>query len=166
MDYFCNRVPCQSGQTNAISSLRGPVVGFCVRARAHTRLRTHVTLFHGKRSEECYNPDIACPSETSPPGWFQHTSRWHRWKTKSRHGAARAPSLRVALFNSRSARTPCVPQPLPSHVAVTVSYAAVLPLLASSAAAVRLSKPKTPRLIRDILPDWGLNKHSALWSGC
>jgi len=50
----------------------------------------------------------------------------------------------VALCNSRSARTRCAPQPLPSHPAATVLSAAALPLLASSAAAARLSKPKTP----------------------
>ena len=51
----------------------------------------------------------------------------------------------VALCNCRSARTLCAPQPLPSHPAGTMSSAAALPLLASSAAAARLSKPKTPR---------------------
>ena len=79
LDYFCNRVTCQLVQTSAISSLRGHVVGFCMHARAHTGLRLHVTFFHGKTSEECYNPDSAHPSETSAGGWPQHTSRWHCW---------------------------------------------------------------------------------------
>ena len=72
----------------------------------------------------------------------------------------------VALCNSRSARTRCVPQPLPIQLAARVSYVPVLPLLVSSAAVVRLSEPKTPRSLGDILPHWGLSKHSALWSGC
>ena len=71
LDYFCNRVTC----TSAISSLHGHVVGCCMHARAHTGLRAHVTFFHGKRSEECYNPDGARPSEASAPGQPQHTSR-------------------------------------------------------------------------------------------
>jgi len=70
----------------------------------------------------------------------------------------------VALFNSRSGRTPCVPQSLPIHPAVTVSYTVALPLLVSSAASARLSKSKTPRSLGDILPDWGLSKHSVLVS--
>jgi len=61
LDYFCNRVTCWSGQTSAISSLSGHIVGFCMHARSHTGLRAHVTFFHGKRLEECYNPDCACP---------------------------------------------------------------------------------------------------------
>jgi len=44
MDYFCDRVPCGSGQTSVILSLRGPVVGVCMHARAQTGLRTHVTF--------------------------------------------------------------------------------------------------------------------------
>jgi len=44
LDYICNRVTCQSGQTSAISSLRGHVVGFCMLARAHTGLQAHVTF--------------------------------------------------------------------------------------------------------------------------
>ena len=72
----------------------------------------------------------------------------------------------VALCNSRSARTPCVSQPLPSHPVSTVLYTSVFRLLASSAAVAGLSKPKTPRSLGDILPDWGVNKHPALWSGC
>jgi len=72
----------------------------------------------------------------------------------------------VALCNSQSARTPCVPQHLHSHPAATVLYAAALQVLASSAAAARLSKPRTLRSLGDILPDWGLSKHSALWSVC
>ena len=75
LDYFCNRVTCQSVQTSAISSLRGHVVGFCMHARAHTGLRAHVTVFHGKTSKECYNPDGARPSEASASGWPRHTSR-------------------------------------------------------------------------------------------
>jgi len=55
---------------------------------------------------------------------------------------------------------------LTSHPAATVLSAAALPLIASSAAAARLSKPKTLRSLGDILEDWGLSKHSALWSGC
>jgi len=51
LDYFCNRLTCRSGQTSAISSLRGHVVGVCMYARAHTGLRAHVTFFHGKRSK-------------------------------------------------------------------------------------------------------------------
>jgi len=47
---------------------RGHVVGFCIHARVHTGLRAHVTLFHGKRVEECSNSDSARPSETSTPG--------------------------------------------------------------------------------------------------
>ena len=73
-DYFCNRVTCRS-ETSAISSLRGHVVGFCMHARAHTGLRAHVTFFHGKRSEECYNPDCARPSEASAHGRLRHTTR-------------------------------------------------------------------------------------------
>jgi len=75
LDSFCNRVTCRSGQTSAISPLRGHVVGFCMHARTHTGLRVHVTFFHGKRSEECYNPDGARPSEASAPGRPRHTSR-------------------------------------------------------------------------------------------
>jgi len=36
LDYFCNRVTCQSGQTSTILSLRGKIVVFL-----HTRTRTH-----------------------------------------------------------------------------------------------------------------------------
>jgi len=75
LDYFCNRVTCPLGQTSAILSLRGHVVGFCMNARAYTGLRAHVTFFHGKISEECYNPDGARPSEASTSGRPRHTSR-------------------------------------------------------------------------------------------
>ena len=75
LDYFCNRMTCRSGQTSAISSLRGHVVGFCMHARAHTGLRAHVTFFHGKRSEEYNNPDGARPSEANAPGQPRHTLR-------------------------------------------------------------------------------------------
>ena len=68
------------------------------------------------------------------------------------------PSVVIRFFNST--------QPLPSHPAATVSSADALPPLASSAAAARLSKPKTLRSLGDILEDWGLSKHSALWSWC
>ena len=154
---FVAGAACWLGQTSNTPSLRGPVVGVCMHACAHSGLRAHVTLFHAKRSEECYNPDSARPSEMSAPGLFQHTSRWHC-------GNGTVPLARlclppcVALCNSGSARMPCAPQPLPSHPATTVSSAAALPLLASSAAAARLSKPKTPTL-GDILKDWGLSKH-------
>ena len=158
MDY----VPCGSGQTSTILSLRGPIVGVCMQERAHTGLQMHVTLFHGKRSEECCNPDslshqrqvlLVCSNtpQVDITGKANHDT---------------VPRTHLFLPPCHSARTPCVPQPLSSHPAVTVSYAAALMLLASSAAGTRLSKPKTPRLLGDILSDWGLNRHSALWSGC
>ena len=166
MDY----VPCGSGQTSTILSLRGPIVGVCMQERAHTGLQMHVTLFHGKRSEECCNPDslshqrqVLLVCSNTPRGGIAG---------KPNHNTVLGARLClppcVALCNSCSARTPCVPQPLPSHPAATVLYAAALPLLASSAAAVRLRvQTKNSEVTAgDILPDWGLSKHSALWSGC
>jgi len=56
---------CWSGQTSTTPSLLGHVVGFCMHARAHTGLRSHVTFSCGKRVEACYTSDSACASETS-----------------------------------------------------------------------------------------------------
>jgi len=58
---------------------RHPVFSRPRRGFLHARTRTHwvtrhVTFFHGKRSQEFYNPDSAHPSETSAPGRPQHTS--------------------------------------------------------------------------------------------
>ena len=39
----------------------------------------HVTFSHGKRSEECYNPESTRPSETRAPGLPRHTLGCHRW---------------------------------------------------------------------------------------
>ena len=168
MDYFCDRVPCQAGQTSVILSLRGPVVGVCMHARVHTGLRTHVTLSHSKGQKStstqtvlAHQRQVLLVCSNTPRGDITG---------KANHDTVPRTHLFlppcVVLCNSHSARTPCVPQPLSSHPVVTVSYVAALMLLASSAAGTRLSKPKTPRLLGDILSDWGLNRHSVLWSGC
>jgi len=63
--YFIAGATCWSGQTSTTPSLLGHVVGFCMHARAHTGLRSHVTFFCGKRVEVYYTSDSACASEAS-----------------------------------------------------------------------------------------------------
>jgi len=63
--YFVSGATCWSGQTSTTPSLLCHVVGFCMHARAHTGLRSHVTFFHGKRVEEWYTSDSAHASETN-----------------------------------------------------------------------------------------------------
>ena len=46
--YFVGGATCWLGQRSTTPSLLCHVVGFCIHARAHTGLRSHVTFFHEK----------------------------------------------------------------------------------------------------------------------
>ena len=101
----------------------------CMHARAHTGLRSHVTFFHGKRVEECYTSDSARASATNAlVGPDTH-----------RCGIAGKPNHDTILPRLRTpVHTAC------STAATVLPSTALLPP-ASSDAAPRVAKTKTPR---------------------
>ena len=158
--YFVAGATCWSGQTSPTPSLLSHVVGFCMHARAHTGLQSHVTFSRGKRVEECYTSDSACASETSA----LVSPDTPRCGITGKPNHDTVPPAHALVYHLV---LPCATVVVHARcVRHSFTQPSALPLFTSSAAATRLSKPKTPRSLGEILADRGLSKHSALWSRC